>query len=230
MACPVPSLSTLTVASDDATLRLTKVAAGFARTWLFSDLSFSVSSGESIAVVGPSGSGKSTLLRCIAGLQSATGSILVNETEMVDATHDHASWVRSRLMSQVFQEPHLLEELSVRENVEFPLRFLGVEREVAAQRSETFLAKVGLIEFLDSGTETLSGGEAQRVALARALAKEAPLILADEPTASLDRKTATSVGEHLIRVAAQRDAALVVCTHDRALADRCDSVVDLVEL
>lgn len=208
-------------------LQLRGVGVSFNSTRLFSEISFAVDAGQSVAIVGPSGSGKSTLLACIAGLvQPSVGSIVLAGTDVTAATEDERARIRREFIGNAFQDPHLLEELTVRENVELPARF-RVSRGEARRRAEQALADVETLHLADRWTHELSGGEAQRVALARALATGSQLVLADEPTASLDRSTASRVAEVMIDSTSRAKLALVVATHDPRVAERCGQVVDL---
>ncbi|ACZ29897.1 ABC transporter related protein [Xylanimonas cellulosilytica DSM 15894] len=210
------------------TLVVADVEIAFGAVTLFAGLSFRVDRGESVAVVGPSGSGKSSLLACISGLLTpAAGQILVNGVDVTACDDDDRARLRSEVLAQVFQEPHLLDELDVLGNIEVPLRFNGVPADEARSRAQRALDDVGVAHLTQRAPERLSGGEAQRVAVARALARGRGVVLADEPTASLDRATAGAVADVLLGAAARSDVALLVSTHDMSVAGRCDRVVDL---
>jgi putative ABC transport system ATP-binding protein len=185
--------------------------------------SCAVAPGARIALTGPSGSGKSTLLHLMAGLDQPTGG--------------QASWPglggdpgRHRdLVGVVFQAPSLLDPLDVVENVELPLLLSGVTMVEARRRARSALATLHLTDLATKLPEELSGGQAQRVAVARVLAGQPRLILADEPTGQLDRHTGDQVITALLHAAYRLDAALVVATHDQAVAERFDeqwAVVD----
>lgn len=209
-------------------LELHGVGVSFGATSLFSEVSFSVEEGQSVAIVGPSGSGKTSLLACVAGLaRPSCGSIVVAGIEVTRATEGERARVRREMIGNVFQDPQLLEELTVRENVELPSRFRGVRGDEARRRAERALAGVGVLQLADRWIPELSGGEAQRVALARALSTGGRLLLADEPTASLDRVMASQVADVLMEAASRENVALVIATHDPAVAERCGHVVDL---
>ena len=155
------------------------------------------------------------------------GSIVVAGIEVTRATEGERARVRREMIGNVFQDPQLLEELTVRENVELPSRFRGVRGDEARRRAERALAGVGVLQLADRWIPELSGGEAQRVALARALSTGGRLLLADEPTASLDRVMASQVADVLMEAASRENVALVIATHDPAVAERCGHVVDL---
>ncbi len=173
---------------------------------------------ERIALVGPSGSGKSTLLHLIAGLERPTaGSI------SWPALGDRAS-LRPGPVAIVFQGPSLLPPLDVVENVALPLVLGGTDEAEARERASAALALLDLEGLHAKLPEELSGGQMQRVAIARALAQRPRLLLADEPTGQLDHDTADHVVTILGRAASETGAALVVSTHDPAVADRLDQV------
>lgn len=212
-------------------LAVTELSAGFDDVVLFSGLSFEVEPGEAVAVVGPSGSGKSTLLACLAGIaRPLTGSIRIVQTELVGAPQRERDRVRADGIGQVFQDPALLEELTVRENVELPLRFAGKPPEAAATRAQEALSGVGIDHLSGRWIDSLSGGEAQRVAVARALATGSRVLLADEPTAALDRASADLVADALITAIRHLGTAAVIATHDLTVAARCDRILDVADV
>ena len=174
-----------------------------------------VDQGARIAITGPSGSGKSTLLHLMAGLDDPSGGTV--------------SWpaigTRSELrpgpLAMVFQGPSLLPPLSVIENVALPRQLAGVSNDEALDEARRALARLDLTELADKLPEEISGGQAQRVAVARVLASRPVLILADEPTSQLDRENGGHVIDVLLAAADATGAALVIATHDHAIADRC---------
>jgi predicted ABC-type transport system involved in lysophospholipase L1 biosynthesis ATPase subunit len=173
-----------------------------------------VRSGERIALVGPSGSGKSTLLHLMAGLdEPSVGSVTW------PALGGRAA-LRPGPVAVVFQGPSLLPPLTVLENVALPLILGGQDNEAALVAAAHSLELVGLDDLGDKLPEEISGGQAQRVAVARALAGEARLILADEPTGQLDRATGAEVVDVLLAAADHAGAAIVLSTHDPAIAER----------
>jgi ABC-type lipoprotein export system ATPase subunit len=188
--------------------------AGHAAVVAVRDVNCEVRAGEGIAIVGPSGSGKSTLLHVMAGLDDPT-------TGMVSwpAFGDRAG-LGPRQVGVVFQGPSLLAPLDVEENVALPLLIGGADPASAAEAARVALARVGLEDVVHALPEELSGGQAQRAAVARVLAARPRLILADEPTGQLDHVTAALVMDMLVATAAETGAALVVSTHDVAVADR----------
>lgn len=185
--------------------------------------SFSAMAGESVAVMGPSGAGKTTLLMVAAGLEKADGGVV--EAAGVDLTRldeDGLAAFRRDNVGVVFQAFHLAPSMTALENTALPLEFAG--RADAFDRAAEALAAVGLGKRLSHYPAQLSGGEQQRVALARAFAPGPRLLLADEPTGNLDEETGRMVMDLLFSLAGERGAALVLITHDAALAERCGRI------
>jgi predicted ABC-type transport system involved in lysophospholipase L1 biosynthesis ATPase subunit len=173
-----------------------------------------VEPGDRIALVGASGSGKSTLIHLMAGLDSPTSGA-VEWPALGDAKA-----LRPGPVGVVFQGPSLLPALTIAENVALPLVLAGQPDGVAHERARGVLDRLGLTDLAPQLPEEVSGGQSQRVAVARALAGEPRLILADEPTGQLDRASGDAVVDVLLEAAAHAGSALVVATHDLAVADR----------
>ena len=195
---------------------------------LFTGVDLSVPAGASVAIVGPSGSGKTSLLNALVGIIPAAASRLtVNGTDLLGLTgRDRASF-RLHHIGLVFQFAELLPEFNVVENVALPLRFAGFGRDAAHKRACAWLDRVGLDDRLRSSVDVLSGGERQRVAVARSLCSEPVLVVADEPTGSLDRTNADAVAGLLVDCASAASAGLVIATHDERVAGRCDRIFAL---
>jgi ABC-type lipoprotein export system ATPase subunit len=188
--------------------------------------------GESLAIVGPSGSGKSTLLNLIGTLEAPDAGRLLWKGDDLSAL-DEAGLAehRNREVGFVFQHHHLLPQCSAIENVLLPTLARSGSSVSAEQRAraEELLRRVGLAERLDHRPAQLSGGERQRVAVVRALINEPALLLADEPTGSLDASSAAELGELLVQLNREDQLALVVVTHSQELANRMQRAVRLRE-
>jgi putative ABC transport system ATP-binding protein len=184
------------------------------------DVSLTIEPGEHVAISGPSGCGKSTLLHMLGCVETPSSGTLRFQSQDVATLSDAArSLLRLRQIGFVFQRFFLLPMLTAAENVELPQSEAGVPKSVRQRRTRELLEYVGLGARADHRPAQLSGGEMQRVAIARALANEPRLLLADEPTGELDRATGEQIAELLDRVNAD-GTALVIVTHDPALADR----------
>jgi putative ABC transport system ATP-binding protein len=184
----------------------------------------SVAPGESVAVVGPSGSGKSTMMMIVAGLERPTqGSVRVAGQDLGGLDEDGLALYRRRTIGIVFQAFHLIPTMTALENVAIPLEFAG-DRD-AWDKAKKALDSVGLGHRLTHYPGQMSGGEQQRTALARAVVAEPKLLLADEPTGNLDATTGTGIVDLMFDLRARLGTALVLITHDSALARRCERAV-----
>ncbi len=182
--------------------------------------------GEAVGLVGPSGSGKTSLLMVLAGLERATsGSVSLDGQEITRLNEDALAKLRRDQVGIVFQAFHLIPTMTALENVAIPLELAGVRN--ASSRARAALDAVGLSHRLTHLPGQLSGGEQQRVALARAFAPEPSLLLADEPTGNLDHATGESVISLLFAMRQRTGTTLLLITHDRDLAARCDRQVHL---
>lgn len=186
-----------------------------------------VKPGETVAVLGRSGSGKSTLLHILGALDSPDGGhVMINETEVGHLSAEQRAVLRRRQIGFVFQFFHLLPGLSVLENVALPLYLDGMN---GHGRETELLVAVGLEGRSSHFPAQLSGGEMQRAAIARALVSRPALVVADEPTGNLDSATAKKVMNLLFERCSDSGAALIMATHDRAMARRADRVLSLVD-
>jgi lipoprotein-releasing system ATP-binding protein len=189
-----------------------------------------VERGESVVIVGPSGCGKSTLLNIIGGLDHpTTGRVMFDGRNLAELADEELARIRSREIGFVFQLHHLLPQCTVLENVLVPTlagRSDSSPRELR-DRAEALLARVGLMDRMSHRPGELSGGQRQRVAVARALINSPKLLLADEPTGSLDESTSRSIAELLVELNGDEGVALIVVTHSRELAGRIGRVLEL---
>jgi putative ABC transport system ATP-binding protein len=184
------------------------------------DIDFTLAAGETAALVGASGSGKSTLLAIIAGLDTPTrGTVRLAGQDLFALQEDDRAALRASQLGFVFQSFQLLGHLTALENVMLPLEIAG--RRDARQAASQMLERVGLAERLRHYPKALSGGEQQRVALARAFVTRPALLLADEPTGSLDFATGQKVMDLMLELNREQGATLALVTHDRAIAARC---------
>ena len=189
-------------------------------------VSMEAMAGEAIGVVGPSGSGKTSLLMVMAGLEPVTsGELFIRGDAVHGKSEAQLSTLRRDNVGIVFQSFHLIPTLTAVENVALPLEFKGVPNAETLARDK--LGEVGLGHRLTHYPGQLSGGEQQRVAIARALAAGAKIILADEPTGNLDQDTGRAVMDLLFGIRHNNDATLLLVTHDRELAKRCDRIIEV---
>jgi putative ABC transport system ATP-binding protein len=185
-----------------------------------------IAAGESVAILGPSGAGKSTLLSLLAGLDLPShGSVWVNGRELTALDEDGRAAVRAAQVGFVFQSFHLVPALTALENVMLPLELAG--RSEARREARAALDEVGLGPRVGHYPRQLSGGERQRVAIARAFVGSPSVLFADEPTGNLDSRTGGKIADLMFRLNAERGTTLVLVTHDRALADRCDRQLEM---
>jgi putative ABC transport system ATP-binding protein len=188
----------------------------------------SVAAGETVSLVGPSGSGKSTLMMITGGLERPSrGRVVVAGAELAALDEDALARFRRSAIGIVFQSFHLIPAMTALENVAIPLELAGRPDAFAAARDG--LAAVGLEHRLLHYPGQLSGGEQQRVALARAFAAGPKLLLADEPTGNLDTATGRQVIDIMFALRAERGTTLLLITHDRELARRCDRIVHMAD-
>jgi len=208
---------------EDVHLTLT---AGSGPVNILSGVNLRVEQGETLAVVGPSGSGKTTMLMLMAGLERpSSGQVRLAGVDLTGMSEDELARFRRENLGIVFQAFHLIPTMTALENAALPLEF--AHHPNAKTRAMDALEQVGLGHRGTHYPAQLSGGEQQRVALARAFAARPRIILADEPTGNLDEDTGGRVMELLFTLQAEENATLVLVTHDRSLAERCDRVVTM---
>lgn len=193
-------------------------------------ITLKIEQGKAIVIVGPSGCGKSTLLNIVGGLDHATsGQVLLDGRDLAKVDDDELARIRNRQIGFVFQMHHLLPQCTVLENVLVPTLATKGQADGAALRreAESLLDRVGLADRMSHRPGELSGGQRQRVAVARALINKPKVLLADEPTGSLDEESSRSIAELLARLNREDGVTLVVVTHSRELACRIGHVMEL---
>lgn len=193
---------------------------------ILAGIDLTINSGESLAIVGASGSGKSTLLSLLAGLDTpSTGIVRLNGQNLTAMDEDGRAAIRNQYVGFVFQSFQLLSGLTALENVMLPLELAGDSQ--ATAKAKTLLERVGLAHRLTHTPKQLSGGEQQRVALARAFVTKPAILFADEPTGNLDSKTGEHIIELLFELNQEQKTTLVLVTHDKELASRCQRTITL---
>jgi len=189
-----------------------------------------VARGDFLALRGASGAGKSTLLHLLGGLDTPNrGEIVFQGRNLASLSAGEMAGFRNRRVGFIFQSYHLLPELDALENVTLPARMARVSVAECAARGRALLERVGLRDRVDHKPYELSGGEQQRVAIARALINEPELILADEPTGNLDSHTGEGIMDLLGEIQRERQATLIIATHDAKVAGRAPRVIELVD-
>jgi putative ABC transport system ATP-binding protein len=219
---------TLTRAATDPAIRTTSVGKRYGHHWAVRDVTFEIRPGELVGLVGPSGSGKTTLLNLLAALETPdTGSVMVNGHELRRHTRGLSKFRRSEI-GIVFQLHNLIPRLTAQQNVEIAMFGTHHRREARRTRARELLEKLDLVDRAGAIPPMMSGGERQRVAIARALANEPPVILADEPTGSLDTRSANVIMDTFDDLVANGGTVLAV-SHDPRLIDRTHRQLTLVD-
>ena len=195
-------------------------------------ITLKVTKGQSLVIVGPSGSGKSTLLNIIGALDSpTTGRVLLDDKDLARLDENELARIRNQEIGFIFQLHHLLPQCTVLENVLVPtlVEKSNASKQKAQQRAVELLQRVGLKDHIMYRPGELSGGQRQRVAVVRALINNPKLLLADEPTGSLDEKTSQSIADLLVELNQTESVALIVVTHSLKLAERMGHVMELAD-
>ena len=207
-------------------LELSHVAKSYGTVEVLKEVNLQLAAGEPIAIIGPSGSGKSTLLNIMGALDVPTrGTMSLDGRDLSHLTENELAGIRNRQIGFIFQLHHLLPQCTVLENVLIPT--LASPRADQQERAERLLDRVGLKHRLTHRPGQLSGGECQRVAVVRALINQPKLLLADEPTGSLDHAAATNLGQLLAELNKEEGVALVLVTHSLELARQMPRVLEL---
>lgn len=207
-------------------LQVDSLVKTYAERPILRGVSFKLEQGERVALLGPSGSGKTTVLNCAGGVDQAdSGSIMIAGLALERMSADELAQLRRRHIGTVFQFYHLLPTLSAAENIELPLQLLGVGTRERQARVNELLERVGIAHRAAALPGQMSGGEMQRVAIARAVVHRPALILADEPTGSLDSATGTQVLDLLAEVVEETQAALLLVTHSGEAVKHCQRVL-----
>ncbi|MFC2151734.1 ABC transporter ATP-binding protein [Bacteroidota bacterium] len=197
---------------------------------VLNEISLTIKAGDSISIVGPSGSGKSTLLNILGTLDLPTSGILrIKEKDVKQFTENQLATLRNKNIGFVFQLHHLLPQLTLIENILVPTIPLNnkTNKKMTLERAKDLLQSVGMADKIHQRPGQLSGGECQRAAVVRALINEPDLILADEPTGSLDQDSAEQLGELLSEINKKQNVAMVLVTHSLELAKRMDTIYKL---
>jgi lipoprotein-releasing system ATP-binding protein len=211
--------------------KVTRILPGVVPTTLVHDIDLAVGDNEFLAITGPSGSGKSSLLYLLGLLDLPTdGEVLIRGKATAHMSEEERAFTRLSVLGFVFQFHFLLPEFSLLENVELPMRALDrLTRAAMRERAQMLLDSLGLADHARKRPDQLSGGQRQRVAVARALANDPPVILADEPTGSLDSKASEQVFQVLRELVDHRGKTVVAVTHDLNLAARMDRCINLID-
>ena len=196
---------------------------------VFENINININKGEIVALTGPSGSGKSTLLHIIALLdQPTSGEVFFNKKNFSKSNDKEKDLIRQKGISIIYQQNNLLSDFTALENVMMPLLNNGFSQKDSRIKARKTLSLVKLSERIDHFPSELSGGEQQRVAVARAIITEPNLILADEPTGSLDRKTANEIFSLFIKLKS-KNRAILYATHNRDLSNKADYKLDILD-
>lgn len=223
----VASIERFPVAADEV-LSIQGLGKSYGSTKVLHDVHLTVAPGERVALMGRSGSGKSTLLNCICGIEPFhRGEIVVAGKRLRELSTPELERLRREEIGYVFQTFHLLPTLTALENIEFPGQLIGLPTPERRQRANELLALVGMEHRRDHRPSTLSGGERQRIALARSIMNRPRLILADEPTGSLDSTSGDRVLDLMVQISKESDVSVLLVTHDLECTRICDRVVSM---
>lgn len=209
-------------------IEILNVTKKFGKRFIFRDLNLSIERGEFVAIVGTSGCGKSTLLNMIGLLESIdAGQIILNGKEIPKMESKKATLLRRNTINYLFQSFALINDMTIYQNLFIAMNFLNITDKEKDIKIDKILEKVNLKELKNEKINTLSGGEQQRVALARTILKPGDIILADEPTGSLDSATAEIVFDLIKDLSKQYKKTVIMVTHNKSLANKADRIINL---
>lgn len=209
-------------------LQIKNISKSFGKKKIIDNFSLDLEKNEILAIVGKSGSGKSTLLNMIGLLEEYdSGEILLKEKPLPNINSKEATLIRRNEINYVFQTNALVSSKSVKDNLLIAMEYVKKSKEEKDKDIKEILEKLDILDLLDQKINTISGGEAQRVAIARCVLKPGDLILADEPTGSLDPKMSDEVFKLLLSLRDLYDKTIIIVSHDMKLANNCDRIIDI---
>lgn len=209
-------------------LQIKNISKSFDKKIIIDNFSLDLEKNEILAIVGKSGSGKSTLLNIIGLLEEYdSGEILLKEKPLPNINSKEATLIRRNEINYVFQTNALVSSKSVKDNLLIAMEYVKKSKEEKDKDIKEILEKLEILDLLDQKINTISGGEAQRVAIARCVLKPGDLILADEPTGSLDPKMSDEVFKLLLSLRDLYDKTIIIVSHDTKLANKCDRIIDI---
>lgn len=209
-------------------LQIKNISKSFGKKKIIDNFSLDLEKNEILAIVGKSGSGKSTLLNIIGLLEEYdSGEILLKENPLPNINSKEATLIRRSEINYVFQTNALISSKSVKDNLLIAMEYVKKSEEEKDKDIKEILGKLEILDLLDQKINTISGGEAQRVAIARCVLKPGDLILADEPTGSLDPKMSEEVFKLLLSLRDLYDKTIMIVSHDTKLANECDRIIDI---
>lgn len=209
-------------------LQIKNISKSFGKKKIIDNFSLDLEKNEILAIVGKSGSGKSTLFNIIGLLEEYdSGEILLKENPLPNINSKEATLIRRNEINYVFQTNALVSSKSVKDNLLIAMEYVKKSKEEKDKDIKEILEKLEILDLLDQKINTLSGGEAQRVAIARCVLKPGDLILADEPTGSLDPKMSDEVFKLLLSLRDFYDKTIMIVSHDTKLANKCDRIIDI---
>ena len=221
-------MASLKEKNPEYVLEISSACKSFGQLEVLKGVNLNIKKGERIALMGPSGSGKSTLLNCISGVENLdSGDIFLNGSSIRELNRSGVEALRRESIGYIFQSFHLLPTLTAFENIELPAQLIDMPRDERIEKVRKILKLVGLSSRSKHKPDELSGGERQRVAIARALIHNPHLVLADEPTGSLDSKSGDGVLSLLEELSIEQGVALLMVTHDRTSTRICNRVISI---